>query len=185
MAAVVDLTQAQLFAGVEQFLLNFSTPTLTDDGLHVIPGNANDQSLPADGGDFCIYTPLFMGRRGTNVEEWQAEPIDAVNYCEYVETVWQIDCFSQSMVNAQQMAQTFELIARSEAGVNFFKPLHIDCLFAENLRNLSLIVDSKKYVARWCFELHLGFRKHVQVPFHYFTSVDVNVVNVDVKFPPV
>ena len=51
MAAVVDLTQAQLFAGVEQFLLNFSTPALTDDGLHVIPGNANDQSLPADGGD--------------------------------------------------------------------------------------------------------------------------------------
>lgn len=184
MAAVVDLTQAQLFAGVEQFLLNFSTPTLTDDGLHVIPGNANDQSLPADGGDFCIYTPLFMGRRGTNVEEWQAEPIDAVNYCEYVETVWQIDCFSQSMVNAQQMAQTFELIARSEAGVNFFKPLYIDCLFAENVRNLSLIVDSKKYVARWSLELHLGFWKQVQVQFDCFTSVDVNVVNVDVEFPP-
>lgn len=185
MSAVVDITEAQLFCGVEQFLLNFSTPPLAADGLHVIPGNANDQSLPADGGDFCIYTPIYFGRRGTNVEEWQAEPIDAVNYCEYVETVWQIDCFSQSMVNAQQMAQTFELIARSEAGVNFFKPLHIDCLFAENLRNLSLIVDSKKYVARWCFELHLGFWKQVQVPFDYFTSVDVNVVNVDVKFPPV
>ena len=184
MAAVVDLTQAQLFAGVEQFLLNFSTPTLTDDGLHVIPGNANDQSLPADGGDFCIYTPLFMGRRGTNVEEWQAEPIDAVNYCEYVETVWQIDCFSQSMVNAQQMAQTFELIARSEAGVNFFKPLSVDCLFAENLRNLSFVLDSKKYVSRWRLELHLGFWKQIQVSFDFFTSVNVNVVNVDVSFPP-
>mgnify|MGYP000064327151 CR=1 FL=1 len=184
MAAVVDLTQAQLFAGVEQFLLNFSTPTLTDDGLHVIPGNANDQSLPADGGDFCIYTPLFMGRRGTNVEEWQAEPIDAVNYCEYVETVWQIDCFSQSMVNAQQMAQTFELIARSEAGVNFFKPLSVDCLFAENLRNLSFVLDSKKYVSRWSLELHLGFWKQIQVSFDFFTSVNVNVVNVDVSFPP-
>lgn len=185
MSAVVDITEAQLFCGVEQFLLNFSTPPLTADGLHVIPGNANDQSLPADGGDFCIYTPIYFGRRGTNVEEWQAEPIDAVNYCEYVETVLQIDCFSQSMVYAQQMAQTFELIARSEAGVNFFKPLYVDCLFAENVRNLSLIVDSKKYVARWCFELHLGFWKQVQVPFHYFTSVDVNVVNVDVRFPPV
>lgn len=184
MAAVVDLTQAQLFAGVEQFLLNFSTHTLTDDGLHVIPGNANDQSLPADGGDFCIYTPLFMGRRGTNVEEWQAEPIDAVNYCEYVETVWQIDCFSQSMVNAQQMAQTFELIARSEAGVNFFKPLSVDCLFAENLRNLSFVLDSKKYVSRWSLELHLGFWKQIQVSFDFFTSVNVNVVNVDVSFPP-
>lgn len=185
MSAVVDITEAQLFCGVEQFLLNFSTPPLAADGLHVIPGNANDQSLPADGGDFCIYTPIYFGRRGTNVEEWQAAPTEAVNYCEYVETIWQIDCFSQSMVNAQQMAQTFELIARSESGVNFFKPLFIDCLFAENVRNLSLIVDSKKYVARWCFELHLGFWKQVQVPFDYFTSVDVNIVNVDVKFPPV
>lgn len=185
MSAVVDITEAQLFCGVEQFLLNFSTPPLAADGLHVIPGNANDQSLPADGGDFCIYTPIYFGRRGTNVEEWQAEPIDAVNYCEYVETVWQIDCFSQSMVNAQQMAQTFDLIARSEAGVNFFKPLSVDCLFAENLRNLSFVLDSKKYVSRWSLELHLGFWKQIQVSFDFFTSVNVNVVNVDVKFPPV
>ena len=46
MATVVDLTQAQIFSAVEQFLLNFSTPPLTSDGLHVIPGNVNDQSLP-------------------------------------------------------------------------------------------------------------------------------------------
>lgn len=184
MAAVVDLTQAQLFAGVEQFLLNFSTPALTDDGLHVIPGNANDQSLPADGGDFCIYTPLFMSRRGTNSEDWNTAPAEAVNYAEYVETVWQIDCFSRSMVSAQQLATTFELIARSEAGVNFFKPLSVDCLFAENLRNLSFVLDSKKYVSRWSLELHLGFWKQSQVSFDFFTSVNVNVVNVDVSFPP-
>lgn len=184
MAAVVDLTQAQLFAGVEQFLLNFSTPALTDDGLHVIPGNVNDQSLPADGGDFCIYTPLFMSRRGTNSENWNTAPAEAVNYAEYVETVWQIDCFSRSMVSAQQLATTFELIARSEAGVNFFKPLSVDCLFAENLRNLSFVLDSKKYVSRWSLELHLGFWKQIQVSFDFFTSVNVNVVNVDVSFPP-
>lgn len=184
MAAVVDLTQAQLFAGVEQFLLNFSTPALAADGLHVIPGNANDQSLPADGGDFCIYTPLFMSRRGTNSENWNTAPAEAVNYAEYVETVWQIDCFSRSMVSAQQLATTFELIARSEAGVNFFKPLSVDCLFAENLRNLSFVLDSKKYVSRWSLELHLGFWKQIQVSFDFFTSVNVNVVNVDVSFPP-
>ena len=88
------------------------------------------------------------------------------------------------MVNAQQMAQTFELIARSEAGVNFFKPLSVDCLFAENLRNLSFVLDSKKYVSRWSLELHLGFWKQIQVSFDFFTSVNVNVVNVDVSFPP-
>lgn len=184
MSAVVDITEAQLFCGVEQFLLNFSTPPLAADGLHVIPGNANDQSLPADGGDFCIYTPLFMSRRGTNSEDWNTAPAEAVNYAEYVETVWQIDCFSRSMVSAQQLATTFELIARSEAGVNFFKPLSVDCLFAENLRNLSFVLDSKKYVSRWSLELHLGFWKQIQVSFDFFTSVNVNVVNVDVSFPP-
>ena len=184
MAAVVDLTQAQIFSAVEQFLLNFSTPPLTRGGLHVIPGNVNDQSLPADGGDFCIYTPLLMSRRGTNAEDWNTAPAEAVNYDEYVETVWQIDCFSRSMVSAQQLATTFELIARSEAGVNFFKPLSVDCLFAENLRNLSFVLDSKKYVSRWSLELHLGFWKQIQVSFDFFTSVNVNVVNVDVSFPP-
>lgn len=184
MATVVDLTQAQIFSAVEQFLLNFSTPPLTSDGLHVIPGNVNDQSLPADGGDFCIYTPLFMSRRGTNSENWNTAPAEAVNYAEYVETVWQIDCFSRSMVSAQQLATTFELIARSEAGVNFFKPLSVDCLFAENLRNLSFVLDSKKYVSRWSLELHLGFWKQIQVSFDFFTSVNMNVVNVDVSFPP-
>lgn len=184
MAAVVDLTQAQIFSAVEQFLLNFSTPPLTSDGLHVIPGNTNDQALPADGGDFCIYTPLFMSRRGANAEDWDTAPAEAVNYDEYVETVWQIDCFSRSMVSAQQLATTYELIARSEAGVNFFKPLFIDCLFAENLRNLSFVLDSKKYVSRWSLELHLGFWKQIQVSFDFFTSVNVNVVNVDVSFPP-
>ena len=184
MSAVVDITEAQLFCGVEQFLLNFSTPPLAADGLHVIPGNANDQSLPADGGDFCIYTPLLMSRRGTNAEDWNTAPAEAVNYDEYVETVWQIDCFSRSMVSAQQLATTFELIARSEAGVNFFKPLSVDCLFAENLRNLSFVLDSKKYVSRWSLELHLGFWKQIQVSFDFFTSVNVNVVNVDVSFPP-
>ena len=107
-----------------------------------------------------------------------------MNYAEYVETVWQIDCFSRSMVSAQQLATTFELIARSEAGVNFFKPLSVDCLFAENLRNLSFVLDSKKYVSRWSLELHLGFWKQIQVSFDFFTSVNVNVVNVDVSFPP-
>ena len=184
MAAIVDLTQAQIFSAVEQFLLNFSTPPLTSDGLHVIPGNVNDQSLPADGGDFCIYTPLLMSRRGTNAEDWNTALAEAVNYDEYVETVWQIDCFSRSMVSAQQLATTFELIARSEAGVNFFKPLSVDCLFAENLRNLSFVLDSKKYVSRWSLELHLGFWKQIQVSFDFFTSVNVNVVNVDVSFPP-
>ena len=184
-AAVVDVSQAQLFTGVESFLLQFSTPQLKADGQHVLPGYANDQTLPADGGDFCVYTPLFLSRRGTNVEDWGQAQAGTLGLGEYVETVWQIDCYSASMVAAQQMASTFELIARSAVGVDFFKPRSIDCLYGESLRNLSLVLDSRKYVSRWSLELHLGFWKQVSVQFDFFSSVAVDVVNVDCRFPPV
>lgn len=183
MALVSDVTQAQLFTAVESFLLNFSTPELAD-VAHVIPGFVNDQSFPSDGKEYCVYTPLFMTRRGTGVEDWSEGQLEQMNYLEYVETVWQIDCFSKSMVFAQQMAQTFELIARTPTGVDFFKPLYIDCLYAEGLRNLSFVLDSKKYVSRWSLELHLGFWKQIQVQLPFFSTATVDLVNVDVKFPP-
>lgn len=182
--AVVDVSQAQLFSAVEGFLLNFSTPPITNDGNHIIPGFTNDQSLPNDGGDFCIYTPISMVRRGTDVEEWFKDTTDAINYNEYVESIWQIDCYSKSPAYAQQRVQTYETIMRSPAGVAYFSPLYVDCLFADSPRNLSMILDSKKYRSRWSIELHLGFWKQVQIQFDYFTSITPELIDVDAKFKP-
>lgn len=180
---VTDATQANLFSAVEGFLIQFSTPELKDDGKHVLIGFSNDQTLPDDGNDFCVLSPLSFSRRGTNVEQWNGVE-KAVTYLEYVDTSWQIDCYSGSPNWAQRRAQTYEIIARSEAGVNYFKPLGVDCQYADSVSNLSGVLDSAKYVARWGITLHLGFWKQVSVSFPFFDALTVNVKNVDVSFPP-
>ncbi len=185
MTAVVDLTQAQLFKGVEQYILSFSAPSLTDDGLHVIPGYVNDQTLPADGGDFCVYAPTAFIRRGTNVEGWRkTDDENIVDYSEYFESLWQIDCYSTSPVRAMNRASGLETLVRSEAAVNFLQQYGLSPLYGEGLTNLSGVFDSGKYVARWQLIARFGFWKKVSVEFPYFNAVDVRVINVDTAFPP-
>lgn len=185
MAVVVDLTQAQVFKGVEQYILSFSCPELKDDGLHVIPGYVNDQTLPADGGDFCVYAPTAFIRRGTNVEGWRKTAEEAaVDYSEYFESLWQIDCYSTSPVRAMNRASGLETFVRSEAAVNALQKYSLSPLYGEGLTNLSGVFDSGKYVARWQLIARFGFWKKVSVEFPYFNAVDVRVINVDAAFPP-
>ena len=185
MAAVVDLTQAQLFKGVEKYILSFSCPELKDDGLHVIPGYVNDQTLPADGGDFCVYAPTAFIRRGTDIEGWRKTAAeDAVDYSEYFESVWQIDCYSASPVRAMNRAAGLETLVRTEAAVQLLSPYGLSPLYGEGLTNLTGVLDSGKYVGRWQLLARFGFWKKLSVEFPYFNAVDVCLVNVDAAFPP-
>ena len=185
MAAVVDLTQAQLFKGVEKYILSFSCPELKDDGLHVIPGYVNDQTLPADGGDFCVYAPTAFIRRGTDIEGWRKTAAeDAVDYSEYFESLWQIDCYSASPVRAMNRAAGLETLVRTEAAVQLLSPYGLSPLYGEGLTNLTGVLDSGKYVGRWQLLARFGFWKKLSVEFPYFNAVDVRLVNVDAAFPP-
>lgn len=185
MAAVVDLTQAQLFKGVEKYILSFSCPELKDDGLHVIPGYVNDQTLPADGGDFCVYAPTAFIRRGTDIEGWRKTAAeDAVDYSEYFESIWQIDCYSASPVRAMNRAAGLETLVRTEAAVQLLSPYGLSPLYGEGLTNLTGVLDSGKYVGRWQLLARFGFWKKLSVEFPYFNAVGVRLVNVDAAFPP-
>lgn len=186
MTAVIDLTQAQLFAGVEKFISAFSCPALADDGLHIIPGYVNDQTLPADGGDFCVFTPTAFIRRGTNVEGWRKNPgDDALDYSEYFESLWLIDCYSTSPVRAMNRAAGLETLVRTEAAVRLLSHYGLSPLYGEGLANLTGVLDSGKYTARWQITARFGFWKKLSVVFPYFNAVGVRVINVDASFPPV
>ncbi len=182
---VTTVVDADVYGGIEGFLLVYSVPTLKNDGRHVIPSYVNDQTLPPDGGDFCVVNPITATRRGTNVEEWKRRTDDdTLDYLEYLETTWQIDCYSASPVRAMRMATTLETTIRSPVGVAFFRPKSIDCLFADAPINLSGLLDSGKYVSRWQLTAHFGYWKKVTVKSEYFDSLRINVVNVDSAFPP-
>lgn len=182
---VTDISDAQLLPALIGFCSTFATPKLADQ-MHVLDGFGNNRTLPPDGNDFCVVTPITQTRSGTDVVHLEKDGQDVIELREYVDVDIQIDCYSgpRDPQAAYQRAQTYETVARSYFGVDFFKRFGLDCLYADSLQNLSADLDSKQYVSRWMLMLHLGYWKRVQLDQDYFTEATVGVKNVDVTFKP-
>ena len=180
-----DLTTAKIQKALEDFCLNFATPPLAD-AMHVVLGFTNQRTLPSDGNDFCIVTPITQRRAGTTIEHWEKQGPGTIELREYVELDVQLDCFSSSIYedHARQRAQTYETVCRSSVGVQHFREYDIDCLYSEGCTNLSAVIDSAQYVSRWMVMLHLGYWKRVSVSEDFFSAVDLRLINVDSHFKP-
>lgn len=183
MPKVNDVTQADILNALIGFCYQYSAPALPDE-MHVVDGFGNNRTLPKDGNDFCIVTPITMSRSGTNIERWEEDGQELLELQEYVNLDVQIDCYSTNGFDAMERAQTLETVARSEYGVNHFLESGIDCLYAEGIQNLSAVIDAKQYVSRWMLTLHLGYWKRVKLAQDFFNTAIVDVVNVDSKFKP-
>lgn len=182
-ALIQDTTEARPWAALERFIAAFACPEIADDGLHIVPGFADEQSLPADGNDFAVFTPITETRRATNAQEWDGVA-EKITELEYIEQAWQIDFYSGSPVHAMNRAQALEQMARTEQAVTFMRALHIDLQYADGLTNLTGILDAGKYVSRWAVTVHVGYYRKLKQTQEFFTAASVDVVNVDVRFPP-
>ena len=183
MPQIEDKTDFDFVRAVRSFLLEFATPELKDE-KHVLFGYVNEQSIPPDQNDFCVATIISMVRSGTTIEDYSDSAEDQMGLREYVNAIVQIDCYSEDIFNARDRIQTYEMIARSSKGVEHFRQYGIDCQYAENVRNLSGLLDSADYVSRWSMELRLGYMKVVKSKQQYFETVKPALINVDVKFRP-
>ena len=132
MAAVKDISQADILNACIKFCYNFAAPALTDE-MHVLDGFGNNRTLPKDGNDFCIVTPIRQSRSGSNIESWKPDGDEVMELAEYVNLDIQIDVYSTNIFDALERAQTYETVARSDFGVQHFLAFGIDCLFAENV----------------------------------------------------
>ena len=180
--AVNDITQSQLVKSVRDFCLNFASPALKDID-HVIVGYTNNLTLPSDGNDFCVVTPISERRLHTT-KETDSKDVDSVHLSEYLETVVQIDCYSTNRKDARTRVESYELVARSRYGVDHFKKYQVDCQHADICRNTTAILDSDQYVSRWTTTLTLGIWKQVEITQDYFTDIDPELINVDAQFKP-
>ena len=180
--AVSDTTPSKLIQSVREFCLNFSTPPLKD-LAHVIVGYTNNLTLPPDGNDFCVVTPISERRLHTT-KETDLDEKDSVQLAEYLESVVQIDCYSTNRTDARTRCESYELVARSRYGVEHFKKYNVDCQHADICRNTTAILDSDQYVSRWTTTLTLGIWKQVEITQDYFTEIEPELINVDLKFKP-
>ncbi len=178
-----DLTTQKLLSALIDFCTTYATPALADD-MHVLAGFGNRITLPADGNDICIVTPISQTRSGTTIERYERDGPDTQELREYVDLDVQIDCYSTNLFDARQRAATLETVARSSVGVAHFLKYDIDCLYSDTVQNLSAVIDSGQYVSRWMLLLHLGYWKRVEVAQDFFSAVDVRLKNVDVHFKP-
>lgn len=181
MGAAKDITEKVINKALCDFISQFSTPTLPAD--HILYGQQSGQSLPSDTNDFCVFVPIAQTRSGTNNVQW-SEGKDTAIIREYVNIVYQIDFYSNDITRAEMRAQTIETLARSYVGANFFRARKIDCLYAENVRNLTALLDDSSFTSRWSLEIRLGYNKLVEVSQDYFTEVKPNLINIDATFKP-
>jgi hypothetical protein len=179
--ATTDTTSAQIFLGLERFLIEFAQPSVIDDGRHVIPGYANDETLPVGDNEFIVYAPISARRHGTTIERWL--PLDQIRWDEYHELVVQIDCYSSSPVKALSRIQGFERCIRTEAAVRFLEQYKLAPLYADDPRNLTGLMDGK-YLPRWSVDLHFGYWGSSETVMEYFNAEEVDLINADVRFPP-
>lgn len=176
-------TTPNIIPALVDFITTFATPALADSN-HVINGFERNIAPPKDKQDFCVIQPLRRARRGTTLQEYDKVGDDVIRLKEYVDLDVQIDCYSRNLFDAASRAQTFETVARSFAGVDLFSKHAIDCQNADGVQNLTAILDEAQYQSRWALTLHLGYWRTVEINQDYIEAMEIEIHNVDVRFPP-
>ena len=160
------------------------------DGKVVFRGNQSRMVLPKKGA-YCIYTPLFRRRRGTNLYRFDAvgkpddkNGVDSLTALVLVDV--QVDFY---MDNAAQNAQALEITSRSYYGTDYFKTLDplvdVRVVSSETPRNLTGIDQSDQYAERWSVTIICEINSIWSTDLPWFEDVTYKAFkNVDVYFPP-
>lgn len=151
----------------------------------IYAGYQNRESLPANHNEYVVCAITNCIEHGTPVVSYSVNEGRLVpRVTQLEELVIQIDCYSKKTEKARLRAQTVKTVARTPFGVDFFKQYGISSLYAEELKNTTVVVDAKQYVQRWMTVLHLSYNHVVELDVDSFNAANVEVVNVDVRFPP-
>jgi hypothetical protein len=156
------------------------------EATHIIAGNQNNLSLP-DSRDYVVNTIIAHREIGTPVEsyEWDTatQKMDAV-VSRLVEMSVQVDVYSDHPETARMRAESVATVARTVSGCDFFQKYGLSSLYADDVRNTTVVVDENQYVQRWTTTLHITYTHVVRLDVESTDAVNVGVYNVDVRFPP-
>lgn len=175
-----------IYEAVGRFLLKYAVPAVPQE--HIFKGYKNRVALPKGSNEYIIMTLLSQTRHGTNVNTFDASAAQrgedgADTTQELVEIAVQIDCHSDSDAGRQR-ATAIEMMARSPYAVQFFRQFGMSCLYADDVRDLTGVTDSDQFVYRYMTTLHLTYWAQITQQLPWFDAVNVDLKNVDVKFPP-
>lgn len=164
---------------VRGFILNFCTPSISSNS--VIWGNQPRAALP-NTDELIIITSISRQRNGTTISAFKAAD-GTMHHRELVTEDFQIDFYSGSR-DGHDRAACIEMLARTGVGVEYFKPFNMSILYADEIRDMAEPIDAAQYVQRSILTLHICYWLELAHEQPWFDSVDVDLKNVDVFFPP-
>ena len=80
--------------------------------------------------------------------------------------------------------QPLQSLFRGIVACDFFIPLGFTPLYADDVKPVFITDSSNQYVPRVTTTLYFTYKNIIEQPYDTFTSANVDVVNVDVKFKP-
>lgn len=97
----------------------------------------------------------------------------------------QLDFHSDGL-DASDMAQTFSTLFRDGTATEFFSAIEIPVapLYCDDPAQRPFVNDQKQYEWRWVVEAKLQINQTIKVPQQYADAVAIDLVSVDVAYPP-
>ena len=151
----------------------------------IVRGWQNRAALPASA-TLIVLTLLDTVRHGTNVRRYENAEDDGLDstVSMLTEYVVQADIcgLNEDAVNAQ--AATLMMLGRDPLAVEFFNGFGLQPLYADDVKPLPFANELNQWVARYAVTLHLAGWTSLTVNQAAFSTVNVNIENVDVHHPP-
>lgn len=150
-------------------------------GVEVVQGLGNRASLPPPSpGYVCMTANLLLSLR-TPVETWDTtdpDP-DTIDIEQGTQIRLQLDCYGA--LSANWAAQLMTLL-RTDYGVRALAP--VAPLYADNPIQAALTNSEEQYEQRWIVGANLQYNPVVSVPMEFADTAEVDLINVDERYPP-
>jgi hypothetical protein len=149
-------------------------------GVQVVKGLNNRTAMPLPLPGFVAMTAVLMNPHRTPVETWDhnnPEP-DAISIEQGILLRVQLDCYGP---DAAQWAVALATL-RSSYACDVLAP--VAPLFADNPIQAPLTNAEAEYEQRWIVGANLQYNPVVSTPMQFADAAEVNLINIDVRFPP-
>lgn len=175
---MIDVLSA-VYDFVLQYAKSDNVPAYREE--QIIIAWQNSATLPADTQEFCVISEINTVRHGTNEESAVID--DSVTFYETLEHIIQLDFYGVNPYDTRVRANAIEMLAFSRVATAFFSAYsdqYLTCLYADDVRNLTGLDETKTFIARYQVTLHLEERLNQAIQTDYFTNVNLHLENVDV-----
>ena len=172
MTATIAPVQTDVYTALRAFILSLIT-------CEVVQGLGN--GVPTPLGGFIVMTSLFQNRLSTNVDNYldPTPTTGSKTALQAIQHTVQIDCYGPQ---SSDWASIISTMLRDEYGCLAMAP-NVQPLSADDPKMSPLIDGEQQYEQRWTLTALLQVNPVVSTPMQFFTTAQVNLIDVDTNYP--